>query len=130
MIPRTPRSTRTDTLFPYPTLFRSDRRLRTTLLHRAFITADTTSHPLFNLEEYLMKIAVLPGDGIGKEVTSEAVKVLRAALGPTTALPLVEAPIGQAGIEAAGDRLPGDTTRTAGAATGRATCRERVSRYV
>ena len=28
-----------------------------------------------------MKIAVLPGDGIGKEVTAEAVKVLRAAVG-------------------------------------------------
>src|SRR3546814_17801957 len=114
MIPRTPRSTRTDTLFPYPTLFRSDRRLRTTLLHRAFITADTTSHPLFNLEEYLMKIAVLPGDGIGKEVTSEAVKVLLAVLGPNTALELVEEPICQAGIEHAGDPLPATTAKNSG----------------
>src|SRR3546814_4556107 len=28
MIPRTPRSTRTDTLFPYPTLFRSQHHVR------------------------------------------------------------------------------------------------------
>jgi isocitrate/isopropylmalate dehydrogenase len=26
-----------------------------------------------------MRVAVIPGDGIGKEVTAEAVKVLRAA---------------------------------------------------
>src|SRR3546814_14737598 len=63
-----------------------------------------------------MKIAVLPGDGIGKEVTSEAVKVLRAVLGPNTALELVEAPIGQAGIEAAGDPLPAETAKIAGTA--------------
>ena len=31
--------------------------------------------------EYPMRIAVLPGDGIGQEVTAQAVKVLRAALG-------------------------------------------------
>jgi 3-isopropylmalate dehydrogenase len=63
-----------------------------------------------------MKIAVLPGDGIGKEVTNEAVKVLRAVLGPNTALELIEAPIGQAGIEAAGDPLPSATTAIASAA--------------
>jgi 3-isopropylmalate dehydrogenase len=63
-----------------------------------------------------MKIAVLPGDGIGKEVTSEAVKVLRAVLGRNTALELIEAPIGQAGIDAAGDPLPPATAEIAGAA--------------
>ena len=52
-----------------------------------------------------MKIAVLPGDGIGKEVTAEAVKVLRAAVG-AEALELTEAPVGGAGVEAAGDPLP------------------------
>lgn len=54
-----------------------------------------------------MKIAVLPGDGIGKEVTDEAVKVLRALMargGP--AMELIEAPVGQAGVDAAGDPLP------------------------
>ncbi|UYO95048.1 3-isopropylmalate dehydrogenase [Pollutimonas sp. M17] len=63
-----------------------------------------------------MKIAVLPGDGIGKEVTTEAVKVLRAVLGRDTALELIEAPIGQAGIDAAGDPLPAETAEIAGAA--------------
>src|SRR5215469_8034467 len=52
-----------------------------------------------------MRIAVLPGDGIGKEVTAEAVKVLRATVG-SRALELTEAPVGGAGVEAAGDPLP------------------------
>ena len=59
-----------------------------------------------------MKIAVLPGDGIGKEVTAEAVKVLRAALG-SEALELTEAPVGGAGVEAAGDPLPPRTLEIA-----------------
>jgi 3-isopropylmalate dehydrogenase len=52
-----------------------------------------------------MKIAVLPGDGIGPEVTAEAVKVLKAAIG-NAPLELTEAPIGGAGVDAAGDPLP------------------------
>jgi 3-isopropylmalate dehydrogenase len=56
-----------------------------------------------------MKIAVLPGDGIGPEVTKQAVKVLKAAIGNHAALELAEAPIGQAGVEAAGDPLPQQT---------------------
>jgi len=52
-----------------------------------------------------MKIAVLPGDGIGKEVTRQAVKVLKAVLG-SVPCELHEAPIGGAGYEAAGDPLP------------------------
>ncbi|MDR3495890.1 MAG: 3-isopropylmalate dehydrogenase [Ancalomicrobiaceae bacterium] len=56
-----------------------------------------------------MKIAVLPGDGVGKEVTAQAVKVLKAAVGNATSLELTEAPIGQAGVEAAGDPLPQTT---------------------
>ncbi len=59
-----------------------------------------------------MKIAVLPGDGIGKEVTAEAVKVLHAAVGPR-ALELTEAPVGAAGVEAAGDPLPPRTLEIA-----------------
>lgn len=59
-----------------------------------------------------MKIAVLPGDGIGKEVTAEAVKVLRAAVG-AKALELTEAPVGGAGVEAAGDPLPPRTLEIA-----------------
>jgi 3-isopropylmalate dehydrogenase len=58
-----------------------------------------------------MKIAVLAGDGIGPEVTREAVKVLKVTVGPGAALELIEAPIGQAGVEAAGDPLPDETLR-------------------
>ena len=53
-----------------------------------------------------MKIAVLPGDGIGPEVTKEAVKVLKAVTGNQESLELTEAPIGQAGVDSAGDPLP------------------------
>ena len=60
-----------------------------------------------------MKIAVLAGDGIGPEVTGEAVKVLKAAVGPAASLELIEAPIGQAGVEAAGDPLPPQTLAVA-----------------
>ncbi|MEJ8810844.1 3-isopropylmalate dehydrogenase [Variovorax ureilyticus] len=57
-----------------------------------------------------MKIAVMPGDGIGREVTAQAVKVLKAVIGRTQPLELAEAAIGQAGIDAAGDPLPSATT--------------------
>ncbi len=55
-------------------------------------------------------VAVLPGDGIGPEVTAEAVRVLRAAadlFGCT--VDMAEHPIGAAGVEAAGDSLPQGT---------------------
>jgi len=54
----------------------------------------------------MMKIAVLPGDGIGPEIVAQAVKVLNAL---ELDLQLQEAPIGGAGYEAAGDPLPADT---------------------
>ena len=60
-----------------------------------------------------MKIAVLAGDGIGPEVTAQAVKVLKAVVGKSAPLALVEAPVGQAGIEAAGDPLPAATSQVA-----------------
>jgi 3-isopropylmalate dehydrogenase len=63
-----------------------------------------------------MKIAVLAGDGIGPEVTAQAVKVLQAAIGRDRPMELVEAPIGQAGIDAAGDPLPAATSEIARAA--------------
>ena len=53
-----------------------------------------------------MRIAVLPGDGIGPEVTAQAVAVLRALDLP---LQMTEAPVGQAGVEAAGVPLPDET---------------------
>lgn len=60
-----------------------------------------------------MKIAVLPGDGIGTEVIAEAVKVLRAALGDDYSLDLREAPIGGAGLDAENDALPSRTLELA-----------------
>jgi 3-isopropylmalate dehydrogenase len=60
-----------------------------------------------------MKIAVLPGDGIGHEVTAQAVKVLKAVVGHAQPLELAQAPIGQAGIDAAGDPLPAATSEIA-----------------
>ena len=53
-----------------------------------------------------MKIAVLPGDGIGKEIVKEAVKVLN-ALGEK--FEMEEAPVGGAGYEAKGHPLPDST---------------------
>jgi 3-isopropylmalate dehydrogenase len=61
----------------------------------------------------MMKIAVLPGDGIGPEIVSQAVKVLKAL---DLDLQLDEAPIGGAGYEAAGDPLPDATLALAKAA--------------
>jgi 3-isopropylmalate dehydrogenase len=61
-----------------------------------------------------MKIAVLPGDGIGPETTAQAVKVLKALAAKNgLALELQVAPIGGAGYEAAGDPLPEDTLKLA-----------------
>lgn len=58
----------------------------------------------------MLKIAVLPGDGIGPEIVAQAVKVL-SALGLD--LEMQEAPIGGAGYEAAGDPLPEATLNLA-----------------
>ena len=57
-----------------------------------------------------MKIAVLPGDGIGPEIIAQAVHVLeRLGLG----LEMEEAPVGGAGYEASGDPLPARTLAVA-----------------
>lgn len=57
-----------------------------------------------------MKIAVLPGDGIGPEIVAEAVKVL-GALGLD--FELQTAPVGGAAYEAAGHPLPESTLKLA-----------------
>src|SRR3546814_18063489 len=60
MIRRTPRSTRTDTLFPYTTLFRSlaeDRDVANLLLpHRAHVTADELG------EDHHVRLALMVED--------------------------------------------------------------------
>ena len=57
-----------------------------------------------------MKIAVLPGDGIGPEIVAEAVKVLK-ALGPT--FQLEETPVGGAAYDLSGHPLPPATLELA-----------------
>ena len=53
-----------------------------------------------------MKIAILPGDGIGPEIIKQAVDVLRAL---NVGAELIEAQIGGAGYEKFGDPLPDST---------------------
>ena len=63
-----------------------------------------------------MKIAVLPGDGIGPEVTAQAVKVLQALNSDGLKIEMEHAAIGGAGYDAAGDPLPAATLQLAHAA--------------
>jgi 3-isopropylmalate dehydrogenase len=57
-----------------------------------------------------VKIAVLPGDGIGPEIVAQAVTVLRRLRLP---MEMQEAPVGGAGFDAVGDPLPEATLRLA-----------------
>lgn len=63
-----------------------------------------------------MKIAVLPGDGIGPEVTAEAVRVLEALAIP--GLEMSEALVGGAAYKAVGHPLPQETVDLARASDG------------
>ncbi len=63
-----------------------------------------------------MKIAVLPGDGIGPEIVREAVRVLDALRRGGLAIETETAPIGGAGFDAAGHPLPETTLAIARAA--------------
>jgi 3-isopropylmalate dehydrogenase len=56
-----------------------------------------------------MKIAILPGDGIGPEIVGEALKVLDAVAADGLTVETETAPIGGAGYEAAGKPLPDAT---------------------
>lgn len=60
-----------------------------------------------------LKIAVFPGDGIGQEVTAEAVKVLRSVIGSDYELDLRDGLIGGAALDAVGDALPAETVEIA-----------------
>lgn len=53
-----------------------------------------------------MKIAVLPGDGIGPEIVAQAVNVLQRLTQDGLKVEMEQAPIGGAGYDAAGDPLP------------------------
>ncbi len=60
-----------------------------------------------------MKIAVLPGDGIGPEIVAQAVKVIDALRSDGLAIEMEYAHIGGAGYDAAGDPFPAVTEKLA-----------------
>jgi 3-isopropylmalate dehydrogenase len=60
-----------------------------------------------------MKIAVLPGDGVGAEVIAEAVKVLAALKGRGLAFEIEQASVGGAAYDGSGDPLPEATLELA-----------------
>lgn len=61
-------------------------------------------------------ILILPGDGIGPEITAEAVKILEAARSEGLDITLSEGKVGGAGYDAAGHPLPAETLEAAKAA--------------
>jgi 3-isopropylmalate dehydrogenase len=60
-----------------------------------------------------MKIAVLPGDGIGQEIVAQAAKVLGALAKDGLKVETEQAPVGGAAYDAAGDPLPAATLKLA-----------------
>ena len=58
-----------------------------------------------------MKIAVLPGDGIGPEITEQAMRVLGALAGDGLSIEMQTAPVGGAGYDSVGDPLPEATLK-------------------
>lgn len=56
-----------------------------------------------------MKVAVLPGDGVGPEVIAQAVRVLKALERHGVCIELAEAPIGGVAYDMLGDPLPQET---------------------
>jgi len=60
-----------------------------------------------------MKIAVLPGDGIGPEIVAQVAKVLKALRSNGLSIEMEYAHIGGAGYDAAGDPLPDATLKLA-----------------
>jgi len=69
-----------------------------------------TTRPATKSEIRTMKIAVLPGDGIGPEIIEQAVRVLNAL---DEKFEMETAPVGGAGYEAAGHPLPEATLKLA-----------------
>jgi 3-isopropylmalate dehydrogenase len=60
-----------------------------------------------------MKIAILPGDGIGPEIMAQAIKVLEASRSDGLKIETEQAPVGGAGYDAAGEPLPAATLQLA-----------------
>src|SRR3546814_14033956 len=102
MIRRPPRSTRTDTLFPYTTLFRSDR-----------------------IEPAVLPAVILGRVGLRRVVELDADLLQRIPAGQVglghQRQPVVDFPGGAEGVDAGQGQL---------GEIGRASCRERVCQYV
>lgn len=60
-----------------------------------------------------MNIAILAGDGIGPEIATQAIKLLRALARDGLRVEFEEAPFGGAGVDACGDPLPEPTLKLA-----------------
>src|SRR3546814_2275272 len=106
MIRRPPRSTRTDTLFPYPTLFRSEICLRWLMprFHRFRVqhpdidTAILSTYQLADLQAGEADLALRYGDGRWQGVEAEA--ILRFLVSPVCAPSLQQAIAGRPSAEA------------------------------
>src|SRR3546814_12037467 len=84
MIRRPPRSTRTDTLFPYPTLFRSSA-----VLTGVSTSLDTNGHGIFDMTDLFSKFDPLiqqRADLLATGVTDPFNLVMEKVLSPTVAI--------------------------------------------
>src|SRR3546814_14542025 len=125
MIRRPPRSTRTDTLFPYTTLFRSAAARR---LNRA---VSVISYGIANLEAQL-SLQLFDREGTRKpKLTAAGRAVLAEARAVSTGIDGLRAKVKGLleGLEAEVD-LAVDVLFPAERQLGRAACRERVCKYV
>ena len=74
-----------------------------------------------------MKIALLPGDGIGPEIVAEAAKLLERLRRDGLPIETETAPIGGAGYDAAGQPLPDATLKLALTAAADALAKRQIS---
>src|SRR3546814_6986599 len=77
MIPRPPRSTRTDTLFPYTTLFRSSRRTGGDVARGVQVHADHQPREFAEREVYSANPRPVSRDWRSEEHTSELQSLMR-----------------------------------------------------
>src|SRR3546814_12178849 len=77
MIRRPPRSTRTDTLFPYTTLFRSRQVRSTTALPRLSFRIRLAAPPQYRLRRQLDQRECCPRSDRSEEHTSELQSLMR-----------------------------------------------------
>src|SRR3546814_20827309 len=138
MIRRPPRSTRTDTLFPYTTRFRSKRAIdegRLTMLAPFAVDRLTTTDDETGVEATLAgrpfslkvdRIVVATGFRPDLSFLGE----LRVALDPAVEAPPVLAPLIDPNLHSCGTVPPHGLELDIPKEIGRASCRERVCQYV